>query len=57
MQQIGNVLDEKIMYKHIYGGHPREIILLNSKYNKVLNDGNINFLKFNVRHAVIQEEL
>lgn len=38
MQQIGNVLDEKIMYKHIYGGHPREIILLNSKYNKVLND-------------------
>ena len=34
MQQIGNVLDEKIMYKHIYGGHPREIILLNSKIGR-----------------------
>lgn len=37
MQQIGNILDEKVLYKYIYGGHPREIFLLKDEYNKVLN--------------------
>ena len=29
MQQIGNILDEKVLYKYIYGGHPRIVYLLN----------------------------
>lgn len=38
-QQMGNIIDEKFLYKIIYGGKPREIFLLKDKYTKILNNG------------------
>lgn len=37
-QQIGNILDEKHLYKYMYGGSPREVFLLKDKYMRVLNN-------------------
>lgn len=37
-QQIGNIFDEKCMYKFIYGGNPREIFLLKDKHKKIFNN-------------------
>lgn len=37
-QQVGNILDKKIIYKIIYGGNPREIFLLKNNYNKLLDN-------------------
>lgn len=37
-QQIGNIIDEKLVYKIVYGGKPREIFLLKDKYHKILNN-------------------
>lgn len=37
-QQIGDIIDNKCLYKIIYGGNPREIFLLKDKRTKVLNN-------------------
>lgn len=37
-QQMGNIIDEKFLYKIIYGGKPREIFLLKDKYKRILNN-------------------
>lgn len=38
LQQIGNVIDEKFLYKIIYGGNPREIFLLKDRYSQILSN-------------------
>ena len=37
-QQLGNIVDQKWIYRHVYGGSPREIFLLKDKYMKILNN-------------------
>lgn len=38
LQQIGNIIDEKFLYKIIYGGNPREIFLLKDRYSQILSN-------------------
>lgn len=37
LQQIGDVIDEKILYKYKYGGNPRDIFLQRDRYFKIIN--------------------
>lgn len=37
-QEIGTIADNIFFYKILYGGKPKEIFLLNNKYEKILGD-------------------
>lgn len=38
MQQIGNIIDEKVLYKLIYGGYPKQVFLSQDNLRKFFNN-------------------